>query len=437
MLWTEQTSNEAQAEAILSHELSHFFVHVATPYGRVIESLGEMQEHLVVAYCAAVGEKGLPIRYPVYRVAQRDDPPVNESLIAQYVRPWSRLVHLERILDGSNVRAVRDATVPDAIELLADLEDLERATVIADGGDPADLGERPSFELMLEVARDRLPFAPACPRFLSEDREASMAGGAALFEGLAQASERMVYPEHLDMLARGMSRNQYLGFYARVFEVYGKVGSQQDFNRVFETFVALCDLALQTPVGRIYGKLRPPASGYGDLHPGYRFVRLLDAITGDDWIDSLDDLTGLQKTMSSRLGWADPGLFQVHGSAAVRPDAHSAAMRIRLREPAFHLILQDSASEFLAEYGPLVRDPRTGEIMPTLQVGSRLATVINYILWRLTWQVMMGPRLDIDEALPEGIYECGWWDNISSKEDLARLFFDAVPLMRAEHFILT
>lgn len=82
-----------------------------------------------------------------------------------------------------------------------------------------------------------------------------MAGGAALFEGLAQAAERMVYPEHWDMLLRGMSRDQYLGFYASVFMTYGldRADSQEGFNRAFETFIALCDLALQTPIGSIYG----------------------------------------------------------------------------------------------------------------------------------------------------------------------------------------
>jgi hypothetical protein len=439
MLWTEQTSDQAQGEAILSHELSHFFVHVGTPYGSLIEALGKLQERLVLEYCATLAEKGLPIRYPVYRLAQRDDAPVDPALVAQYVRPWSRLVHLERILDGSNVRAVRDATIPDAVELLADLEDLERAVLVAGGVDPANLGERPSFARMLDDARDRLAFAPACPRFQPTDREESVAGGAALFEGLAQAAERMVYPDHWDTLARGMSRDQYLGFYTITFMKYGtdRIRSQQDFDRAFDTFVALCDLALQTPIGSSYGKLRPPDCDYGELHPGYRFIWLLDNLTDDDWIDSLDDLPGLQATMSARLHWPDPRLFQVHGSEADERDAHSEAMRMRLGEPTFHLFLQDSASAFLSEYGPLVRDPRTGEIMPSLKGQGKLDTVINYIMWRLTWQVMMGPRLDVDEALPGGIYEGRWWENIDTKEDLANLFFEAVPALSPERFVLT
>ncbi len=130
MLWTEHTSDQAQGEAILSHELSHFFVHVGTPSG--IESLGQLQERFVLRYCAALAEQGSPVRYPVYGYVQRDDAVVDPSLVTNYVRPWSRLVHLERILDGSNVRAVRDATIPDVIELLADLEDLERAALAED-----------------------------------------------------------------------------------------------------------------------------------------------------------------------------------------------------------------------------------------------------------------------------------------------------------------
>jgi hypothetical protein len=443
MLWTEQTSGEAQTEAILRHELSHFFVHVATPYGMLIETLGRLQERFVHRYCAALAEKGSPIQYPVYRFVQRDDAPVDTSLVTEYVRPWARLVHLERILDGSNLPAVRDATIPDAVELLADMEDLERAVVVADGGDPADLGERPSFARMLDDARDRLAFAPACPRFLATDREESVAGAAALFESLALKAEGMFYPDHWDMLNRGMSRDQYLGFQAVALEKYGldRADSQQDFERFSYTFIALCDLALQTPIGSMYGKLRPPDCDYFDLHPGYRFMRLLDDITDDDWIDSLDGLPGLQKTLSARFGWPDPRLFALYGSTAEEPDAHSEAMRIRLREPTFHLFLQEEsaseASEFLAAHGPLVRDPQTGEVMPTLHDRSKLGPVVNYITWRLTWQVMMGPRLDVNEALPEGIYGRRWWKNIDTKDDLAKVFFRVVPALNPQNFVLT
>lgn len=439
MVWTEHTSDQARNEAILSHELSHFFVHVATPYGMFIESLGQLQEGLVLLYCTALAKQGSPVRYPVYGYVERDDALVDPALVTKYIRPWSRLVHLERILDGSNVRAVYDATIPDAIELLADVEDLERTTLIENGGDPADLGERPPFDWMLADARDRLAFTPACPRFQPTDRDESVAGGAAVFEGLAQAAERMVYPEHWDMLRRGMSRDQYLGFYASVFATYGldRADSQEGFNRAFETFVALCDLALQTPIGSIYGKLRPPDCDYGDLHPGWRFIRLLDSITDDDWIDSLDSLPGLQKILAARLGWPDPGKFQILGSSSDQR-AHAEAMRIRQREPAFHLFLQESsASAFLAEHGPLVRDPRTGEIMPSLHDQARLGPVINYIMWRLTWQIMMGPRLDVDEALPEGVYGRQWFENIGTKQDLAALFFEAIPALNPERFVLT
>jgi len=49
----------------------------------------------------------------------------------------------------------------------------------------------------------------------------------------------------------------------------------------------------------------------------------------------------------------------------------------------------------------------------------------------------MGPRLDIDEALPEGIYGRKWFENIDTKQDLATLFFDAMPMLNPGHFVLT
>jgi hypothetical protein len=49
MVWTEHTSDRARADAILSHELSHFFVHVGTPYGMLLESLAQLQERAVPA----------------------------------------------------------------------------------------------------------------------------------------------------------------------------------------------------------------------------------------------------------------------------------------------------------------------------------------------------------------------------------------------------
>jgi hypothetical protein len=75
--------------------------------------------------------------------------------------------------------------------------------------------------------------------------------------------------------------------------------------------------------------------------------------------------------------------------------------------------------------------------MPSLHDRVKLGPVVNYIMWRLTWQVMMGPRLDIDEALPEGIYGRKWFENIDTKQDLATLFFDAVPMLNPGHFVLT
>src|ERR1035438_2400203 len=88
MLWTEPTSDQAQGEAILSHELSHFFVHVGTPYGMIIESLGQLQESLVLQYCAALAAQGSPVRYPVCGYVERDDALVDPSLVTKFVRPW-------------------------------------------------------------------------------------------------------------------------------------------------------------------------------------------------------------------------------------------------------------------------------------------------------------------------------------------------------------
>jgi hypothetical protein len=123
--------------------------------------------------------------------------------------------------------------------------------------------------------------------------------------------------------------------------------------------------------GSMRGKLRPPGCDHRYLHPAYQFIRLPDSIADDDWTDSLDDLPRLQKTPSARLGRADPRLFQLRGPSEVEREAHREAMRIRLREPAFHLFLQErSATEFVVEFGPLVRDPRTSEIMPSLFDGA-------------------------------------------------------------------
>jgi hypothetical protein len=75
--------------------------------------------------------------------------------------------------------------------------------------------------------------------------------------------------------------------------------------------------------------------------------------------------------------------------------------------------------------------------MPSLFDRSNLAPVVNYIMWRLTWPVMNGPRLDLGEALPEGIYGRRWQENIDTKDELAKMFLDAVPALNAEHFVLT
>jgi hypothetical protein len=67
--------------------------------------------------------------------------------------------------------------------------------------------------------------------------------------------------------------------------------------------------------GSMHGKLRPPGRDHRYLHPAYQFIRLPDSIADDDWTNSLDDLPGLQKTPSARLGQADPRCSTCAGQA--------------------------------------------------------------------------------------------------------------------------
>jgi hypothetical protein len=200
------------------------------------------------------------------------------------------------------------------------------------------------------------------------------------------------------------------------------------------TFTALCDLALQTPLGSVYGTGRPSDLTWLDVHPGHRFIQLLDVVEDDDWIAGLDEVHGLQQSLAARMGWPDPDAIFTAG-ADVDFGPLRAAMQLRRRKPSFHLSIENPATkDFRSEFGPIFRHPRTGTMVVPGDYDNKLSSVVNFALWRWRWQVMTEPSIDLDETVPDDIYDYTVFDNVGTKRHLLDILTSAVPEYRRENF---
>ena len=90
-----------------------------------------------------------------------------------------------------------------------------------------------------------------------------------------------------------------------------------------------------------------------DLHPGWRYVRLVNAIRDDEWLEGADEsVPRLQWKLSSRLGWPAPLRFLELGASLADATAqigrHAAAVRLRLEEPDHLLWTGDDDADRIA-----------------------------------------------------------------------------------------
>src|ERR1019366_427976 len=252
---------------IAVHELMHFFEHCATPYGAFRDELHKQSLDLVSHF---LREHSGPILTPVYEWAKRylsdptscpglDDSTAFADLIESAVKPWSRLAHLGETLEGENVAAVHEATIARVTLALAEME---ATCVLLPQMSPSE--EKP------------------CPTMVCEgtDGKAIPIGAILVSECIAQIQEgsnkvigQNIPPQYYALLLLGMD------FHSRTERDFR---SRQD-RHLEMTLLALADLALFTPIGRTYSRLRPNNATWQSIHPGWRFFHALELVAKKDW----------------------------------------------------------------------------------------------------------------------------------------------------------
>jgi hypothetical protein len=171
-----------------------------------------------------------------------------------------------------------------------------------------------------------------------------------------------------------------------------------DMLQIANTCLALADLALFSPIGAVYGILRTPDQSWLDLHPGFRFVRALNAVCElDAWLTDLEETEELANRVCDHLGWIRPSCFLKVG-ADLNFDqfmAHRDACRIRLGNFSAFLLLRRNGGgawipDFLDNHMPITAHPNQGVVcpLPNNEPHAAVARLRDCCLARLCWKAM-------------------------------------------------
>lgn len=439
-LWVESALNR-----VSDHEMSHLLAHASTPYGFFFQTLVDLHMRVAADYFEQTW-KTFPdarIHVPVQRFARSTagggvSPSAAQLVpfVDRYVKPWSRLVWLERIFEGADLASVRNATRAQAIRALNEFERLFHAR-LRDGklfddarlqGAELTSAGRTELSPVSEEAEQR-PDGPACPNGKWFGGLVSPIGTGHVMEGLAQqVQEDPADPGRAlrepDVFTRDRAFVYWFLWY-KTGELYGadtiKTRGLAGFQQLRNTVIALCDLALFTPIGPVYGRLRRTGMSWSDLHPASRYFRALQITPAVGWIDDLSDasLASFQNTICQALGWPTPEqclrLGRLLDGRLPTWRRHRDACELRLESGVRFLIIERSGfyDQFLDTHMPLLYHALLGELaIRTSQSGQEaMELVIGHLLPRWCWARMLEGAVQLEAVLP-------------SRLDLGRLFND-------------
>lgn len=434
---------------VTAHELNHYWLHSSTPYGVVLDELGELACRQTIVYCVSLYKAGERIPIPAIDVARADrdgalsipSQALIRSLVRTQVVPWTHDVLLENWFEGMDLGSVRNADLATILRWLIDYEDRSRAIrsdeeLFIDSPPPFSDYQR-RFVLSWAKLLDG-QMHPAFPVIGST--EARPFGGQHLFEASAQLVE------HVDeAFWAGATRsiaNLYWGLFALFVKRYpSTVDSEDGFRSVVSTFMAIVDLALFTPVGRVYGRLRDDSMNWLDLHPGWRLEQILDVLQPDDWLEGDDDGRRLQSRLSMRLVWPPPDRFLELGSrlAPATHDLARHAAACRLRLDADDRMIVDAwfnperLLPLLKEHYPVfIRE--SGTQRGGADIKTRLQPLMSYSVASFAWMVMRNGALDWPALFPPGLDFGTFFDNVHSYDDLIDMYRGGAPFYSDDAF---
>lgn len=436
---------------VATHELDHFLLHAFTPFGAFLDELAVIQRSITEHYCEAIYDMRDVIRHPAYTFAERfndnTEPKgipreVYGRLFGSFVRPWSKAVFLEEVLEGHDCASVVDATIEEGTDALHLCEELSSsafpdAFLFANGKS--------------DIPKNSNPITPitpdenggcACP---SGGRAGARhpIGASNLFESHAFYTEMRQDGVNQRALQQAAYRDpalRYVGLAALTLAAYGhkRVRSKADGETVTQTLLALCDLALFTPIGAIYGRLRPKKCTWGDIHPGYRFLLALDAVkVSEKWLEkgTHEKYREFQDRICYYFDWVKPADFIRLGSQLKRKEfmRHQRACLVRERfanpfSDEMHCGPQQTA--LLSENGPLLYASWHGR-HPQILAGDQtkpLPKLLEYFLRSFCWRVMTYDAFRLQDCLPKNLDYTMCFSNILTAGDFLKLLSEVDPL---------
>ena len=444
-------SKAANAASVTAHELCHYWMHSATPYGFVLDELADLEVGASSLYCASLHNSGQQIPIPAVDIAMAFREGRLESagfrllheLSIQHVIPWTHDLLLERWLEGVDHRSVRAAKLPKLLRWLTDFE----ARSVAEHPDAERFSRTPPArsdyqrEFVLYWA-DYLDTheEPSFPTVGLTDGGSVPLGARQIFEACALHVEKMDMP-FWDSASTTL-QDEYWNLFAAFLGKYPEeITSQEHMVSVVSTFMAVGDLALSTPIGGVYGRLREDTMTWHDLHPGWRFVQLMDKLQPEDWVQDVEDAPRLQSRLSVNLGWPSPDRFRLLGTQ-LAPSTRTAARHVlacQMRLDADdRLIVTPSIDwgrleSFLVAYPPIYIRGSDSRV-PGATTREKLRPLTEYVLARFTWMTMREGRVHWPDLFPTNLDFTNIFANVNSRDELVAIMRGVPPLYPDDAF---
>lgn len=151
-------------------------------------------------------------------------------------------------------------------------------------------------------------------------------GAVALMEGRAMLFESALVDDDLAHFGEAFKQKkpEYIAALLVACERVADLGEHAE-SYGYPTFLALSDLALMTPAAPSFAGVRAERL-WRDVHPGYRFMQLMDLIPEAGHYDKETDPYDYQSRFCELLGWPDPREVLEHG-ARLGGDDHRTARR--------------------------------------------------------------------------------------------------------------
>lgn len=402
-LWIGSPTGEA--DRVVVHEWFHFFEHASTPLGLFRSELHQLQLQRTISFLSAFSE---PIFVPVlewaraFRKAGNLHATVKDSaqfdrLITDFISPWTRCAWLEEVLDGIGPTESKVGTLARAASVLYSVEQLDPPWLELLGIDSG-----PPFEsLALPNVDGEIPLSPIIELKTALESARVPIAGLHLSETMSQILEGVRAGE-ISRLSVEYSVLLKLTF--RCWHELGRPINSSTQRTVAYSCLVLADLSCFTPVGSIYGTLRPAMQEWSDIHPGHRFLQALDVTIGmDSWISTLDEAETLANQICDHLGWVRPRRFLEIGANLGSANSNIAAHRYacRLRSEQYSTFLDtsrwkdSSVVDFIDAHMPMSHTHDGGFVCPVPEDDPSAAVVRlrNYSVARLCWLVMKGSRV--------------------------------------------